>query len=161
MSFPAERRKEAMERQFSYCGSWGDKPFGEPMGKVFIPAATADGKKVVVEVSRDNISGPLKLRVIPGRVKYRVKTLEPQMREIIGQIRHDFKKLGPVSWKPDIDLFLRFLQIIFSEEKTNISKRIEKNLAEMLERDEVILSEKRNEFWVIPDKFFLDPVRYF
>lgn len=63
-----------MEIQNSCRGGWSDKPFGEPIKR---------------------------FKVISGQVKYRVKAVELQAREIVKQIQYDFRELGPVDWKPD------------------------------------------------------------
>lgn len=114
---------------------------------------------MAVEILRETIGEPPKFKVISGQVKYKVKAIELQVRLIIKQIQHDFKKLGPVNWKPDADLFLRCLQLSLSDMKEDIAGNLNRNIDKMLGKGGAFIGEKENEFWVRPDEFFLGPIK--
>ena len=149
-----------METQKNILGGWSDKPFGDHLKKVLFNATTEKGENVAIELMRERADEPPKFKVFFGQVKYRVKAIELQAREIVKQIRYDFRKLVSVDWKPDADLFLRGLHISFSEEKEAITRNLERHLEKMMENGEVFISDRQNVFWLKPDGFFLDPIKY-
>ncbi len=150
-----------MELQRNF-GGWSKKSFGGS-GETFTVATSEDGRSIVVKTSHQIGKVPVQT-VIFGKMAYRVKKIGIQARDIIRQIRSDFKKLEPVGWRPDIGFFLRYFLSLLAENKADIVRKLESSpdtLLAMLENEELFISEKGNVFWLKPDKAVLQPIMHF
>lgn len=147
-------------------GSWGKGFYMDPIGKTFSAVIGSSGETMVIERWREHIDEPVKTRVLVGKnIRYMVKKVELQTRDICRHLHHEYKKLGAVNWRPDIDLFLRALDIIFKdvfegEGKDLILQRWGKNLVEMLDKREAFFTDRKEVFLFKPDELLTEPLMY-
>jgi hypothetical protein len=142
-------------------GPWSRQFFNEPVKEEFFTVVTEkEGKIFILKRWRTNINEPRKYQLSPGRIKFWVDKIEPQLEEIEKQLKSERPCLGSQDNEWKVQLFLSAIENILADEERFIKEVLEMTFQSLEDSGTIIGSNHPLIFFAKLTDPFIESLEY-